>query len=530
MRHALVPLLIAILSASVPLFAQERLTSDFEIAAMNQLLESSSDPFHRFSAHLNLGDLRLARGEMTAANSEYKNALQIAETEMRKSRERSELRRYARAASYAGLASAKLGRGGTAMRLLDESLRYESDSSGGWNTYASAMTILGEHEKAVSAARNAVGIAALTAHRSTRDALDLNIYRYALASALTRTGASGEAETLLETIIRELSGPEYDSIRKSIARNEQFEILSSTRGDTSAYLSLLNRSRLRLARLFEESGRTDEARDAYTDVLRDRIDDPAALAGMARLETGENRHRYFSESFAAAPFSIALIHQYESWLENESVRASVPPEDGTGARVQRAVIEAARGNDHGALELLAPLESAHPDNATLRYLIARSAIRTGDFDRARERLTDGIPKDLADELRMLIAEEMRIAESVPEILKAGSSGQPLSLAQDDLAELVHWLARATLDSDMKARLDRISFVAPVSFDSTETRAGVTSASRGSILGQKFRFPAPAGFRGELGKNASYVLEFRVLGVAHEDGEQILLLEPERIVS
>ena len=83
---------------------------------------------------------------------------------------------------------------------------------------------------------------------------------------------------------------------------------------------------------------------------------------------------------------------------------------------------------------------------------------------------------------------------------------------------------------MKARLDSISFVAPVSFDSTETRSGVTSASRGSILGQKFRFAAPAGFRGEFGKNASYVLEFRVLGVAHEDGEQILLLEPERIVS
>ena len=156
MRRALVPLLAAILSVAVPLSAQERLTSDFEIAAMNRLLESSSDPFHRFSAHLNLGDLRLERGEMTAANSEYRKALQIAEVEMKKSRERSELRRYARAASYAGLASAKLGRGGTAMRLLDESLRYESDSSGGWNTYASAMTILGEHEKAVSAARNAV--------------------------------------------------------------------------------------------------------------------------------------------------------------------------------------------------------------------------------------------------------------------------------------------------------------------------------------------------------------------------------------
>lgn len=531
MSRVLLPLVVALLLASAsPALAQERLTSDFEIAAMNRILESSSDPFHRFSAHLNLGDLRLARGEMAAARRDYGRALEIAEAEMTRSRERSELRRYARAASYAGLASAKLGRRGTAMRLLEESQRYESDSAGGWNTYASAMTVLGAHDKAVAAARNAVHIAGSVENRRTRDSLDLNIYRYTLASSLARTGADVEAESLLRTIIAELGGREFDSIRKSIVRNEQFEILSSTRGDASAYLSLLNRSQLRLARLYEDSGREEDARATYRSVLRDRMDDPVALAGMARLESGEERQRYFRESFAAAPFSLPLIRQYEQYVgDSGSEHLASPSAEGTGDRVRRAVLEAARGHHHAALALLEPLEAENPGNVTLRYLVARSEIGLGRFEIAKVRIRD-LPKNLANELRAVLEREERAGTAIPEILTGDLATQPVQLTERELAGLVRFLSRATLEPEMLERLDSILFVARVSFESAESGAGLTAASAGLIHGTRFRFAAPVTFRGEYEPNLPHTLEFRILGVATEQGEQVLLLEPERILS
>ncbi len=526
-------LLIAVLFALTSWAAEPRAASDFEIAAMKRQLESASDAFSRFSAHLNLGDLFLARGESVAARIHYGDAFTLAQSEMIRSRESSSLRRYARAASYAGLASARLGRGGESLRLLEESLRYDSDSASTWNVYASAMTVLGRDIKSVSAARNAVTIASRNSNESASNALELNIYRYALASSLSRLGAEPptiEAEALLHEVLNDLAGSRFDALRRRIVRTEQFEIFSSTRTDASAYLSLLNRSRLRLARMFEEGGRDAEAEAQYQAVLRDRIDDPLALAGMARLASGEERRRYFAESFDASPFSLALVRQYEAFLTGRRVKPST--RQSQGGKVQRAIEDTAEGRHQSATAMLEQLVAAHPGNSTLHYLLVRSEIHAGRFDRARAGLgRPGMASELSDELRALLSLEETAASRVPSFLNADHSTEPVDLSAEDLSLLLRQLRAGALAPEHLVRLDALHFIAPVLFEEATARdVETTTFHSGLVYHLPFRFATPATFRGRYDAGTQHRLEFQILGITEADGKETLLLQPWKVNS
>ncbi|HWW62601.1 MAG TPA: hypothetical protein VN181_14605, partial [Thermoanaerobaculia bacterium] len=322
------------LALVVMLLAQSRIASDFEIAQMEQQLARSKDFLAQLSGRLNLGDVRAARSELALARVEYAKALDLASRERLDARRDSSLTRYATATAYAGLAQAKLGNDARAFELLEESIRYTSDSPKSWNLYASAMTVLGRPRKAVSAARNAVAL-------SDRG-IDLRVNQYALASALIDAGENAEAERLLVTVTDALRSHEFNDLRAAVARQESFEIYSTARGDEAAYLSLSNRAQLRLAALYEKRGNADAARTQYERVLELRTDDATALGALARLaKSDEERERYFAAAFDANPFSLPLIREYQRHL-----KTARPPLDST-AGVRRALVQLARG-DRGA--------------------------------------------------------------------------------------------------------------------------------------------------------------------------------------
>jgi tetratricopeptide (TPR) repeat protein len=337
-------LLLAILMSA-------RIASDFEIAQMKEQLSRSRDFSARISARLNLGDLYGSRSEKTAAAAEYEEALKLSSAERASARKASDLWRYAMATSYAGLASAKLRREVEAFGLLEEAVRYESDSAETWNVYAAAMSILRKREKAISAARNAVAIA-----RREGDQLDLAVCEYALASA------SGDVE-LLERVVERLGSPAFDDLRREIARAEAFEVYSTARGDAAAYLSLLNRSQLELGKLLEARGDIEAAKKTYRRVLQSRTDDATALAALARLaSTGREREQYFEAAFDANPFSMALIREYRKHIDPKYA-----PE-ATGVRL--ALLQIARGQTRAARTTLEALLEEHPKNETLLALRA----------------------------------------------------------------------------------------------------------------------------------------------------------------
>src|SRR5256885_13124418 len=91
-----------LLLLALPTFAQEpRIASDFEIAQMEQQLARSHDFLGQLSAHLNLGDARLARNEPSLARSEYAKAREVAQGERLAARRDSAMGRYATATAYA---------------------------------------------------------------------------------------------------------------------------------------------------------------------------------------------------------------------------------------------------------------------------------------------------------------------------------------------------------------------------------------------------------------------------------------------
>ena len=334
---------------ALPLAAQQRLASDFEIAQMEKQLSQSRNFEAQLSGRLNLGDVRAARNETTLAQAEYARALALAERERLDARRDSSLTRYANATSYAALAQAKLGRDAQAFELLEEAARYVSGDAETWNLYASAMRILGHPRKAVSAARNAVAVAAKP--------LDLAVYQHALATALIESGQTEEAERLLVTITETLRSPAFARLREEAARREAFEVYSSARGDVAAYVSLLNRAQLRMGGLYEGRGDIEAARVQYRRVLEGRSDDVTALAALARLAASDaERERLYTEAFQANPFSPALIREYR--------RNPVPP----GTDMQRALIHLERGELRAARAILDPLLEKFPANETLRAL------------------------------------------------------------------------------------------------------------------------------------------------------------------
>ena len=157
--------------------------------------------------------------------------------------------RYATATSYAALAEAKLSRDARAFELAEEALRYTSDSAKAWNVYASTMSLLHKPLKAQPAARNAVLIATrdVEASPTLANRLDLAVYQYSLATYTN-------SEELLRTVIASLRSSAFDPLKKSVVRNESFEVYSTARGEEAAYVSLLNRAQLRLVEMNAMSG------------------------------------------------------------------------------------------------------------------------------------------------------------------------------------------------------------------------------------------------------------------------------------
>ena len=456
-----------VLIAATPLFAQDRLASDFEIAQMEKQLASSRGFLAQLSGRLNLGDVRESRNERALARAEYAKALELALSERIDARKDSDLSRYSTATSYAALAQAKLGRDGEAFALAEEALRYSSSSAKTWNLYTTTMSALGHTKKAISAARNAVAIA----ERDPGDPLDLAVYRYSLASFVDDV----EAERLLVAVTSALRSDAFASLKDEVARTESFEIYSTARGDAAAYLSLLNRSQLRLGALYERRGDIRRAREQYERVLALRSDEVTALAALARLaDSEEERERRYAEAFDANPFSSSLIREYR---RRPHPRAGID-DSTTGGRMRTALGQLARGENRAARETLDALIAKFPANEMLLAL-------RRETERSAFTMPSATPT--AAELRALI---------------------------DSFEEMT---------AEQRSDLDKKTFTSVVVFDTAAEAAAATQNQTvfesGTIDGVPFRFSEPIAFKGIFEARAR--LTYRILGPSR-DG---LLLEP-----
>lgn len=453
--------------AMLLVLAQTRLASDFEIAQMEQQLARATTFEPRFSARLNLGDLRKSRNESTLARNEYARALQLADAERTDARRNSDLSRYANATALAATAQARLGSEARAFALLEEALRYTPDDAAVWNTYASTMRVLDHPQKAIAAGRNAVAIAARDGKK-----LDVAVYQYSLATSLLDAKQNEEGERLLRSVVTSLRSPDFDALRREVARSEAFEVNTFARGDVAAYVSLLNRTQLHLGALYATQGRRDEARAQYERVLEARSDDVTALAALAKLaRTDAERERWFAEAFEANPFSLALVREYQ--------RHEHPPiEDAstTGARVRKAL---AQGKTRAARETLDALLAQFPENDLLRTL-------------------------------------RREAEGASTI--ALPSADP---AADELRTLLNGFER--LAPEQRVAIDQATYTSTVRFEGTVFEAG-------TIDGIPFRFSEPTVFDGTFDITQPLRLTYRILGITRAGDRDVLLLEPLRLES
>jgi tetratricopeptide (TPR) repeat protein len=466
--------IVALLAVATTAHAQ-RISSDFEIAQMKEQIAKSRSFSAQVSGHLNLGDLYAARNERSTSIAEYSQARDIAAAQRRDSRADGDLARYATATSFAALAEAKLGNGTAAFTLAEEAIRYRSDSAETWNLYSSAMSILHKPQKAVSAAQNEVQIA--------KDPLDVDVYRYSLASALSDAGRNNEAEQLLVTVTNDLRGPRFESLRKEIARSESFEINSSTRGDAAAYLSVLNRTQLRLASLLERRGDVAGARAQYQRVLESRTDDATALAGIARLTKSESD---FAAAFDANPFSLPLIRDYQRFIASNGGAGEDTRAPSTGARMRNLLAQMSRGENRAARESIDGLLKEFPSNETLK-LLRRETEGNGD---------------------------------TPAFL-TGASGPPRAT---DLRQLIALFEDERLTPEQRTTLDTLTLESIVTFESANASAGQTVLERGTIEGVPFRFSEPTIFSGTFAANTPLRLTYRILGASGD----ALLLEPLRL--
>lgn len=481
-------LVLAIAIAIVLPARAQRMASDFEISRMREQMASSKDFVAQLSARLNLGDLYLTRSDRSAAVSEYQQAFEIADKERTRARSHSDMTGYATATAYAALAQAKLRRGPQSFELLEEALRFASDSPKTWNIYATAMTLQGRPEKGVSAARNAVAIAAAELRQSPSVAarLDLAIYQHALAAAVIDIGEDREGEALLREVLASLQSTAFAPVRRAVERSESFEIYSSARGDAAAYLSLLNRAQLRLAALEEKRGNLAAARAGYRRVLDQRSDDPAALAAFARLAPADEQARWFAAAFDANPFSISLIRAYRDYLAAHG--APRIDATGTGAMMRLALHQIAAGEARAARATLDELRVRFPTNDALRRLRAEADSPRGAPDLIAT--ADGIIEARESLFRQLIASSER------------------------------------LTPEQRSALDTATFRGAAIFTSaTEGGPGQTVLESGTVEGVPFRFAEPTAFHGIFGAGAPLRLTFRLLGVTAVEGRDALLLEP-----
>jgi hypothetical protein len=475
-------LFAGLLFAGAAIAQQARLASDFEIAQMEKQLARSRGFEAQLSGRLNLGDVRAARNELSLARGEYRKAIDLASAERLDARRESSLSRYAVATSYAALAAAKLGRDADAFALLEETARYASDDAGSWNLYASAMRILGHPRKAISAARNSVEIAS-----RAEDALDLAVYRHALATALIESGEAREAEQLLLEVTTALRSSEFASLQREVVRQEAFEVYSSARGDVAAYVSLLNRAQLRLASLYERRGDLDRARAEYRRVLEGRSDDVTALGALARLASGPERERLYADAFEANPFSLPLVREYQRHLQAAetatAIRASAG--DATGTQVRAVLSSLSRGERREARTLLESLLTRFPSNDTLRTLEHES--------------------------------EGPATVDLPSQMPSGGELRALLQAFEKLAPA------------QRVALDQTTFTSTASFAGiSSTIDGKSAFESGTIEGVPFLFPAPTVFAGTFDPASPLRLTYRILGVTRAGDADALLLEPVRL--
>lgn len=471
---------IALLAAAFPVLPQPaRIASDFEIARMEKELASSRGFEALLGARLNLGDARKARNEQSLAREQYEAALELAETERRTSREQGALARYAIATSWAAMSEAKLGRPAAALALLDEAERYAADDAELWNLRASAMRVLGAPRKSVAAARIAVALAAAGSER----ALDVAVYRYALATALTEAGETGEARQILEQLTEALASGEFASLRGRAERAESFEVYSSARGDVAAFVSLWNRANLHLAAIHEREGDIVRARSRYEQVLAWRSDDATALGALARLaENAPARERWFARAFDANPFSPVLVREYRRWL---SPSTSLPDGTGPGTAMRHILVRLARGERTAAHREIEALLARHPASETLRALSAE-------------------------------------AESGGRVSLPGGE----SPARDELLALLNGFDALT--PEQRIALDQATFRSDAAFASASEAEGATVFASGAIAGVPFRFSLPTAFSGAFAADDRLVLSYRILGVTQEGDRHVLLLEPLKL--
>jgi tetratricopeptide (TPR) repeat protein len=342
-------------------------------------------------------------------------------------------------------------------------MRYASDSARTWNIFSSAMTLLQKPAKAVSAARNAVELAQrdLTREPSVPNRLDLAVYQYVLASAL---GESDESLTLLIDITQSLDSPAFALLRGEVARAEHFEIYSTPRGDVAAYVSLVNRSHLRLAKLYESRGDEARARQQYEAVLAARSDDATALAALG----------HSAEAFEANPFSESLIREYRKYLRthDEKVEGTT-----TGAQMRRALAQIEHGELRDARETLDALAKAFPANETIRDL---------------QRETD-------------------VLTAPPSFL---GKHEVIDPSARDLRSTIDFFDNMT--AEQRQALDAITFTSTVMFDKP--------FESGTIDGVPFTFSEPMRFNGAFDATKPLRLTYRILGATRG----ALLLEPVRL--
>jgi tetratricopeptide (TPR) repeat protein len=456
-------LLLALCAVSAA--GQGRLASDFEIAQMEKQLARSNDFEAQFSARLNLGDARMTRNEKTLALAEYERAFAVAENERVEARRESQLERYARASAFSATVRARLTQGAAAFTLLEEALRYAPDDPYVWNTYASAMRILGHPRKAVASGRNAVAISAKKEKK-----LDLAVFQYSLATSLLDADEEDEGEQILLGIVELLRSEELEGLRRDVTRSESFEVHSFIRGDVAAYVSLLNRTQLHLGALYFEQGRLDAARAQYERVLEARSDDVTALAALASMARSDaERERYFAEAFDANPFSMALVREYQRHEHPPITDFST-----TGGRMRQAL---AQGQSRAARATLDTLIAQFPKNDTLKTLRAEAEGTT------QIELPSASPR--AEELRALL------------------------------------IGFERLTAEQRAALDQATYTSTVQFTGTAFEAG-------TIDNVPFRFSEPTVFEGTFDITRPLRLTYRILGVTRSGDQDALLLEPVRL--
>lgn len=498
----------------LPLHAQ-RSGNDFELESLLRRVETTPISLDLLSIHLNLGDVHAARGNRSASRESYDAARAVARKIRRKARLDSDLTLYATATAYEGFAEAKLRNDRGSLLLFEEAFRYLPHSAKLRNLQSTAFLLNGHDRKAIAQGRSAVTLQSAIVARdpSTRNRLDLEIYRFSLASAEAAAGEAERALATLDEIARNLASGSFDTLREDVARRESFEIYSSVRSDADAYVSLYNRTYSRIARLREELGETLLAREAWERVLELRSDEPSALAALARLGDVD-REAAFARAIDANPHDSKLLLAYLDYLSSGNPPAA--DLDGKGAEFRRAAESLAAGKLADADALSISLIARHPESRTarvLRGLVLAAAGRREDADA----IAAGFGRGSAE--RAAIERSHGGSFVSLDFLVRGAFIEPTGAQLEALLEA---LRNDRLTPQQASDLDTMTFRSTIRIESTPGET--TSLTSGSLDGVAFTFGRDVTFRGSFAGDSW--LSYSIIGITRVDGRDALLLEPK----